>query len=463
MKMYKELMILGICSLFLFLEEQMDLMNKMTGSSFNKHLFETIHMMLFAVVCVYIALIVYFLVYSIILANTFKKMEQVTEEESDEIQATYTSMKKEQRRLGTLLSYLKLWWRWRYEGVRFHRQFLQIKELFINQHMELMPKIAEPEYFEFYIYMRKCIRTVCIQLAAIHWQVWLMTLGIVFIESLFFETTESAAEHQSTNVYVMLVNADLLWLTVLYMLVIWKKSIKATDRICEKYDECCITNKLLTKEAELEKKRKQKKDEEEGLLVASEDSDSSSSKSKKKKEKEKKKKKKVDDESASLSRDRDTAEEEEEDEEDENELHGDTPEFHSGAALFGIVSPHQKLFPFNSPSLVLRSIQFCVLLLSILLPLFVVEMWDEIQAAEPELKWFINLSMLIAPLILCVIVVPNTLPRFVLATSVASMTRYAMARETIAKLEKQQEREQRKREREERMENRSAKKAEKAV
>jgi len=346
----------------------------------------------------------------------------VNAEEAENIIETYKVMKKDQKRMGTFVSYLKFWWRWKYENIRFHRQFLQTREYFISQHSHKFPPIEQA--FHFYVYMRKCIRTVCIQLAGIHWSVWVIVLLIVFLESAFFESgdlSESIWE-------VMLVNCIVLLLTIVYMFVIWQRVIKCTDRILEAYEECCITHPTATRLAEEEKKHKQEEEDNEPLI-------DDGGKAKKKKLHRKKS-------AAEIQREIEE-EEEEEDEEEEELMFGDTPEFHTGSTFWGVSTPHQKLFPFNNPAIVLRSIQFCVLLLAILEPLYIFELWQTVMHAPTGAEWFIHCTMIISPIFLCFIVVPNTLPRFVLAASVASMSRPALIKETIEKIEKEKRKEER--------------------
>jgi hypothetical protein len=71
-----------------------------------------------------------------------------------------------------------------------------------------------------------------------------------------------------------------------------------------------------------------------------------------------------------------------------------------------------------------------------------------VQAAPVAAKWFIHLSMILSPILLCFMIVPNTLPRFVLACSVASMSRASYIESTIVKHEKEVRKQKRMEERE---------------
>jgi len=159
-------------------------MDKMIGE-FDKELFEHIHMMLFVIVLFYITITCCLIGYSIWSANQYKKIEEDVrrnEERYANIRNEYHAQLKHAEHANSFILCLKSTFSYRYNDVLFRYQFSEIRRLFFEQHAKKYKEI-EGKQFEFYIYLRKCMRAATINIAMIHWQVWLTILILILLNT----------------------------------------------------------------------------------------------------------------------------------------------------------------------------------------------------------------------------------------------------------------------------------------
>jgi len=125
-------------------------------------------------------------------------------------------------------------------------------------------------------------------------------------------------------------------------------------------------------------------------------------------------------------------EEREEAEKDEEEAmhHEESRIMHGGYCNKRTTEQH-KLFVFHSPSSISRGIQLALLMVCISVPLYIMELSDAIHNDSDLTKFLINLSIGIPPVLLLFFGFPPLVPRFVIAASVASMSRPTFVRATV--------------------------------
>jgi len=135
---------------------------------------------------------------------------------------------------------------------------------------------------------------------------------------------------------------------------------------------------------------------------------------------------------------------EEEEEHDEAERDEEEARHHENKRIMGggcfsrKASNQQRMFPMQSPSNVVHGIQFALLLTSISIPLYLDDLTQVLQD-RPSAKILSELSMFVPPLIMMIFGVPHIIPKFVIATSVASMSRHSQIRATFLKLKRAEE------------------------
>jgi len=373
-KLYKELMILGILSIFLFLQEKYEFTEGITGE-FNKHIFEHVHMILFLCTVLYITFSTALLTYSILMAKVYEDIEVKS---FSEVEAAYKDADRRWKGMNRAVRYLNVPFLLKHHNMEFEYQYKLLHGYFCAQHAhedEYGGKMTT-SYFKFHIYLRKCIREACLQITAIHWQVWLAILILILLN-----TFRVIIFQVSSVVSFVYIDSVLLWISLIYVMYL-RSSIGDVFRTLadeRRYRELSPLSKHDEKEAKEE------------------------------------------------------AEEAEIDEEEAR--HHENKRIMSGGCFSRRASPQQRLFTMQSPANVVNGIQFALLLTSISIPLYFDDLTLVLQS-RPSAKVLSELSMFIPPLLILLFGIPHIVPKFVIATSVASMTRHSQIRATLLKQER---------------------------
>jgi len=91
----------------------------------------------------------------------------------------------------------------------------------------------------------------------------------------------------------------------------------------------------------------------------------------------------------------------------------------------------------NSTDAVIKSLQFTILILAIAIPLHIIVYLEAKQLATGLFQRIIfDIMLFVPPIFMLFITVPNIIPRLVICTSVAAMTRKKILRDTVKKIDK---------------------------
>jgi type III secretory pathway component EscR len=228
--------------------------------------------------------------------------------------------------------------------------------------------------FPFFVYLRKCIRTVCIALCTVHWHVWLTLLIIIFLNAL----RVIALSVQQIDSFVYL-STIILWLSVFITFYISHNINSTLHLIAEQYDRIATRQKS---HEELEEEEEM--DEEEVL-----------------------------------------------EEEQEYIMSG-------GVCCVNhkTISPQHLLFFMRSPANVMKVLQLAILVVAVSLPLYITDLkaaFNDGTHGQQTLA-IVNLCVGIPPFILMLWTIPTIVPKFVIAISVASFSRTTQIRSTFNKI-----------------------------
>jgi len=94
----------------------------------------------------------------------------------------------------------------------------------------------------------------------------------------------------------------------------------------------------------------------------------------------------------------------------------------------------QELFMCKTPSSVTKGVQAAILLTCLVFPAYIVDMSDFVVTRSSTTRYALNIALIVPPLLSIILLIPMVLPRFLLSTSVASMSRLSALRTTILKL-----------------------------
>jgi hypothetical protein len=94
----------------------------------------------------------------------------------------------------------------------------------------------------------------------------------------------------------------------------------------------------------------------------------------------------------------------------------------------------QELFMCKTPSSVTKGVQAAILLTCLVFPAYIVDMSDFVVTRSSTARYALNIALIVPPLLSIILLIPMVLPRFLLSTSVASMSRLSALRTTILKL-----------------------------
>jgi hypothetical protein len=167
-ELYRELMILGIISLGLFLVE----VNNTSLSDSEKHLFEQVHLTVFLVVILYAVLMFSFMGLSVWMSKKWKRLDIIgttqyvdNRAKLEDIKALYRVKKWYQR-----LFAWKFWWE--------SRQISE-KVLFGQMRLHFIHSNHLRRDFPFSKYLQKCKRHVFLQLARVHRYTWIFLIVVI--------------------------------------------------------------------------------------------------------------------------------------------------------------------------------------------------------------------------------------------------------------------------------------------
>jgi len=265
---------------------------------------------------------------------------------------------------------------YRYNNAYLRFQYIELRRQFIEQHHNEFPEM-DHDFFEFYVYLRKCVRQACIGIAMIHWQVWLTILIIVFLNTVRIVAFQTA----DISSFVIL-DSIVLWVVTLYIFYLRHNSIATIKTITAEYEQY---SRLNAAEHHSEHEEEEEADEEEAKHL-----------------------------------------------EDERIMKGGR-----GCCGKGDAHIQQKLFPCHSPATTMRGMQLALLLISISVPLYLFELSETMIHTGGTLKVIVNCCIGIPPVLILFFGIPPIIPRFVMCSSIASMSRPMMIRDTIKKLKRE--------------------------
>jgi len=102
-----------------------------------------------------------------------------------------------------------------------------------------------------------------------------------------------------------------------------------------------------------------------------------------------------------------------------------------------------SIFPCRSPSTVTKAIQLAVVLIAFAVPVYILEITTAAVQFTSTNRLAANLALGIPPLLLLIYFIPDIVPRFVIATSVAGMSRKSEIRATMDKIKAMEKKEHR--------------------
>jgi len=315
--------------------------------------------------------------YSIWVANHYKEIELEAKRDGGkrilEEWRNYERQGKQQGRCGHLCN---IPWNHAYNRAYLRFQYVEIRKAFIEQHHNEYPGM-DHDGFEFYIYLRKCVRQACINIAMIHWQVWLTILVIVFLNTIrivAFQTSEVSS--------FIILDGIVLWLVTLFIFYLRYNTMHTIHTLTIEYQQY----QRLDGSAHSEHEEEEEHDEEEAKHH-----------------------------------------------EDERIMKGGP-----GCCGRGVgATKQQKLFTCHSPATTARGMQLALLLISISIPLYIMELSVTIADSEGAVKIAVNAMIGLPPVLLLTLGIPPIIPRFVMCSSIASMSRPTMIRDTIKKIERE--------------------------
>jgi hypothetical protein len=242
--------------------------------------------------------------------------------------------------------------------------------------------------FEFHVYLRKSMQTVMEEVAAVHWQVWCAVFVIILLNALrmlAFKSLDAAS-----FVYISVIA---LWCVMIFAAAMVYSMYGATEELSEHYA-------LYLPEREAA----------------------------------------------------DTPVDAKESDDPDDELLREVNHIQGGGCCgracacttqcksIGCCSAptkQQEIFWCKTPSSVSKGIQFAVLLTCLITPAYIIDMADFVSGPNMTVRIVVNVLLAIPPLVCMFALIPMIIPRFILSTSVASMSRMSALRQTVHKLNSQ--------------------------
>jgi len=231
-------------------------------------------------------------------------------------------------------------------------------------------------------------------IAEIHWQVWLAILAIVFGNTVRVILVNE--DHMSSMVYL---DDFVLWFVLLYVVWIWRSVISVVDHLC--------TPKIEDNSIVLDNNGFHIFERYEQLCKEVEEFEEKH------------------------------GEEEEEEVADLEEIRKEEFEKIMAGGLCGHANPQQKLFFLNTASSVIKGLQLAILCTAIAIPLYLITLVEQVTTEDHWVRFLINALIAVPPLVLVFVCVPAIIPRYVLITSVAGMSRPIEVRSTVDKMRRE--------------------------
>lgn len=178
-QVYRELMLVGVVSVLLFLFEHYKVVDAALGKDFDSgELFQVIHLTLFFCVMVKFLLVCVILGMELNITAKVDALEQgcfLTD-----VTANYLE-EKEKRDQFSMESFVGIFARGKWEHVCLQWQYHIFRQSFIKQH-------SLPADYPFHVYVRTCVRELSVQLIGLHWSAYFMAgvsawLNIMLLQS----------------------------------------------------------------------------------------------------------------------------------------------------------------------------------------------------------------------------------------------------------------------------------------
>jgi len=423
-KTYKALMILGLVSFLLVCYARLDWLSRMFGS-YSPNLLYDLLIVMFVMGILYTLVMIGLVGWGLYQINSYKAIEQKYRTEAD-LNRLESQMNKERdtyyaqgcckRAFTGCFQYRNV------KDLEFAYHYLHIKQQFVRQHhrkffapmsaaMAAQPIInasnngaagtvaAAPssaaispavsyQNFEFHIYLRKSMQTVMEEVAAVHWQVWCAVFVIILLNALRMLAFKSV--DASSFVYISVIA---LWVVMCFAAALVYSMYGATEELSEHYA-------LYLPEREAS----------------------------------------------------DTPVEAKESDDPDDELLREVNHIQGGGCCgkacactqhcktVGCCSAptkQQEIFWCKTPSSVSKGIQIAVLLTCLITPAYIIDMADFVSGPNMTVRIVVNVLLAIPPLVCLFALIPMIIPRFIVATSVASMSRMSALRQTVHKLNSQ--------------------------
>jgi len=327
--------------------------------------------MLFVVVLLYILVTILLMVYCIHVAHDYLIIQKEAVSHPDKITNEWAAYENKVRHMNGCFHALYAAFNLNYSRAHFKFMYAELRKFFEEQHKE-----KTEGRFDFHIYLKKCVRQACINLAMIHWQVWLLILVIIG-----FNTLRILAFSISTVGSFVYFDAIVLWVVTLFVFYVRHNATKVLDALSSSPEAYKRYSKISheDREAEEEEAEEAEKDEEEAM-------------------------------------------------------HHEDARIMTGGYCNKRTTEQHRLFTLRSPASINRALQMALLLVCISVPLYILELSNAIRNDSGWTKFFINLSIGLPPGLLLFFGFPPLIPRLVMASSVASMSRPTFIHATVEAL-----------------------------
>jgi len=418
-KTYKALMILGLVSFLLVCYARLDWLGRMFGN-YSPNLLYDLLIVMFVMGILYTLVMIGLVGWGLYQINSYKAIEGKYRTEADlnrlesvmnKARDTYYAQSCCKRAFTGCFEYRNV------KDLEFAYHYLHIKQQFVRQHhrkyfLPLSQALAATpiagsgaaaapvpsssaispavsyQNFEFHVYLRKSMQTVMEEVAAVHWQVWCAVFVIILLNALRMLAFKSV--DASSFVYISVIA---LWVVMLFSAAVVYSMYGVTEELSEHYP----------------------------LFLPERESS-------------------------------DTPVDAKESDDPDDELLREVNHIQGGGCCgkacactgqcktVGCCSAptkQQELFWCKTPSSVSKGIQFAVLLTCLITPAYIIDMADFVSGPNMTVRIIVNVLLAVPPLICLFALIPMIVPRFILSTSVASMSRMSALRQTVQKLHSQ--------------------------
>eukprot|EP00697_Spironema_sp_BW2_P011530 gnl/Spiro4/27247_TR13549_c0_g1_i1.p1 gnl/Spiro4/27247_TR13549_c0_g1~~gnl/Spiro4/27247_TR13549_c0_g1_i1.p1 ORF type:complete len:733 (-),score=230.39 gnl/Spiro4/27247_TR13549_c0_g1_i1:23-2191(-) len=201
-KLYKEIMIVGLCGILLFLEEKFSFYATFFPNGFNKHLFEEVHFALFFSFLFYIVCVLTLMYFTVGLTYLWARVEGPVDnptqlaEHRDKISTTWKELEVQGEAMSKVRFFFDIPFKMQYYTSRDQYEYHVCRDRFLTDQ-------KLPADFHFHTYLKHATRQVCIQMAGIHWSVWLIVFVGVFLNTLRTRLVDVDAWHGALMFFVL--------------------------------------------------------------------------------------------------------------------------------------------------------------------------------------------------------------------------------------------------------------------